>query len=233
MHLKFLKTILTVKTSTPNNFIYAELSRMTMRTNRLLIIIKYWFKVISSEDTKFIKCVYNMMLNDVLSELGFYEVWVQQGVGNYNLFLSLLKQKLTDTFVQNHNARVQTLNRARFFNLFSSFKWQNYLNLIKVQKYRNALIRFRLSLHRLAVETGRWNKPRPTPFDERKCERCNVLEDEFHFLFECLLYTDLRKDYISEYFWKRRNVPKLVELLKSTNENILVGWLVVLGLTAL
>ena len=114
MHLKFLKTILTVKTSTPNDFIYAELGRMTVRTNRLLIIIKYWFKVISSVDTKFIKCVYNIMLNDaedhptkinwailvrnLLSELGFYEVWVQQGVGNYNLFLSLLKQRLfTDT----------------------------------------------------------------------------------------------------------------------------------------
>lgn len=237
VHLKFLKTILTVKTSTPNDFIYAELGRMTMRTNRLLIIIKYWFKVIASEDTKFIKCVYKMMLNDaedhptkinwailvrnLLSELGFYEVWVQQGVGNYNLFLSLLKQRLTDTFVQNHNARVQTLSRARFFNLFSSFQWQDYLNIIKVPKYRNALIRFRLSSHRLAVETGRWNKPRPTPFDERKCERCNVLEDEFHFLFECLLYTDLRKCYISEYFWKRPNVPKLEELLTSTNENTL------------
>ena len=107
MHLNFLKTIYTVKTSTPNDFIYAELGRMTMRTNRLLIIIKYCFKVISSEDTKFIKCVYNMILNDaedhptkinwailvrnLLSKLGFYEVWVQQGVGNYNLFLSLLK----------------------------------------------------------------------------------------------------------------------------------------------
>ena len=210
-----------------------------MRTNRLLIIIKYWFKVISSANTKFIKCVYNMMLNDaedhptkinwailvrnLLSELGSYEVCVQQGVGKYNLFLSLLKQRLTDIVVQNHIARVQTLNRARFFNLFSSFKWQNYLNIIKVPKYRNALIRFRLSSHRLAVETGRWNKPRPAPFDERKCERCNVLEDEFHFLFECLLYTDLRKHYISEYFWKRPNIPKLLELLTSTNENILIS----------
>ena len=238
MHLKFLKIIITVKTSTPNNFIYAEIGRMTMRTNRLLIIIKYWFKVISSEDTKSIKYVYKMRLNDaedhptkinwsilvrnLLSELGFYEVWVKQGVGNYNLFLSLLKQRLTDAFVQNLNTRVQTLNRARFFNLFSLFQWQDYLNIIQVPKYRNALSRFILSSYRLAVETGRWNKPRTTPFDERKCERYNVLEDEFHSLFECLLYTDLRKHYISEYFWKRPNVPKLVELLTSPNENILI-----------
>ena len=79
-----------------------------MRINRLLIIIKYWLKVISSEDTKFIKCVYKMMLNDaedhptkinsatlvrnLLSELGFYEVRIQQGVGNF--FLRFLNKDL-------------------------------------------------------------------------------------------------------------------------------------------
>ena len=90
--MKFLKTILTVKTSTPNDFIYmyAELGWMTVRANRLLMTIRYWFKVISSEDTKVIKCVYKMMLNDAedhptkttwailvrnrLSFLGYYEV---------------------------------------------------------------------------------------------------------------------------------------------------------------
>ena len=64
-----------------------------------------------------------ILVRNLLSELGFYEEWVQQGVGNYNLFLLLLKQRFTATFGQNHNARVQILNRARFF---SSFKWQYY-----------------------------------------------------------------------------------------------------------
>ena len=60
--------------------------------------------------------VYNLMLQDVevypnkvawavldrnmLSELGFYEVWLQQWLGNYNVFISLFKQTLTDNHIQ-------------------------------------------------------------------------------------------------------------------------------------
>ena len=66
-------------------------------------------KILTLQDPKYIKHVYhvyNIMLQDVvahpnkwavlvrnlLSELGFYEVWVQQRVGNYNVFISLSKQ---------------------------------------------------------------------------------------------------------------------------------------------
>ena len=130
----FLKTILRVKTSTQNDLVYVELGRQTLRTKRLVQIINYWFKILTSQDTKYIKHVYNFMLQDVeahpnkvnwavlvrnlLSELGFYEVWVQQGVGNYNVFISLFKQRLTDNYVQNTNAQLQTHSRARFFFQF-------------------------------------------------------------------------------------------------------------------
>ena len=131
VHLRFLKTILRVKTSTPNNLVFAELDRQTLRTKRLEQIVNYWFKILTSQDTKYIKHVYNFILQDVeahpdkvnwavlvrnlLSELEFYEVWVQQGVGNYNVFISLFKQRLTDNYVQNTNARLQTHIRSRFF----------------------------------------------------------------------------------------------------------------------
>ena len=43
-------------------------------------------------------------------QLGFYNVWLNQGVGNYNEFMSLLKQRfkswLTDNFVQNWSSRL-------------------------------------------------------------------------------------------------------------------------------
>ena len=40
----------------------------------------------------------------MLSTLGFYDVWVVQGVGNKQLFLNLAKQKLRDHFLQNRCA---------------------------------------------------------------------------------------------------------------------------------
>ena len=76
-------------------------------------------------------------------------------------------------------------------NGMSAYTIQKYLDILSIVKYRKSLSRLRLSSHRLEVEVGRWTKPNKTPYERRKCKDCNVLEDEFHFLFECPLYTDL------------------------------------------
>ena len=43
---------------------------------------------------------------------------------------------------------------------------------------------YRLSSHRLCIETGRWNQPTSTPINERICICCQSLEDEYHFIIE-------------------------------------------------
>ena len=86
-----------------------------------------------------------------------------------------------------------------------------------LSKYLNALIKLRMSSHRLEVEAGRWVKLNRIPLNERKCFFCDVLEDEFHFVLECQAYKKLRKTYISKYFWKRPNMFKFIELINSTN----------------
>ena len=55
------------------------------------------------------------LVKDLLFSLGFNEVWLQQGVGNYNIFISLLKQRLIDNFIQNWQARLGASSRAVFF----------------------------------------------------------------------------------------------------------------------
>ena len=79
-------------------------------------IIKFWFKVVSSHDNRYIRQIYAMMLNDMvthplkqnwasrvkdfLSRLGFFEVRESQGVGNEELFLGIFKQRVRDVFTQ-------------------------------------------------------------------------------------------------------------------------------------
>jgi len=41
------------------------------------------------------------LLQHVLSSLGFYEVWLAQGVGNVNAFVRVFEQRLCDNNVQN------------------------------------------------------------------------------------------------------------------------------------
>ena len=61
------------------------------------------------------------LLKHILLSLGFQEVWVQQGVGNYNAFISVLKQRLTDTIIKDWRARQEETTRANFYKSFAVF----------------------------------------------------------------------------------------------------------------
>ena len=146
VHLQFCKKLLGVKNSTQNDFIYGELGRVTMQNDVFNSIISYWFKILESEQTKYINYVYKMMLadmenkldcvnwasklRDVLANLGFYGVWVNQGVGNKNIFLVEFKQRLNDKFIQNWNSRINESSRANFYTICSNFNHQLYLESV-------------------------------------------------------------------------------------------------------
>ena len=210
---------------------YGELGRAPLQNKVFFSVVNFWFKILEAEENKYIKLAYQLMMNDIenkpnclnwafrvkqlLSTLGFYEVWVNQGVGNKNVFLCVLKQRLLDNFSQGWSSRLAESSRANFYSLFSSFEHQFYLDFVKIKKFRVAMKKLRTSSHRLEIEVGRWARPNRIPIT------CNKLEDEFHFLLECSLYNDLRKQYIKRYYWKRPNILKLKELMSTTNKRIL------------
>ena len=66
------------------------------------------------------------------------------------------------------------------------------LNVVKTQQHSVAVTMLRPTNHRLAVESGRWHKPHVLPLMERKCSSCEDLEDEYHVLLVCPMYTELR-----------------------------------------
>ncbi|MCG8033307.1 MAG: reverse transcriptase family protein, partial [Candidatus Thiodiazotropha taylori] len=234
VHLQFCKRLLGVKKTTQNDFVYGELGRTNCISKRFTLIIKYWFKILASDSKKYIKLVYNMMLRDMesrpntvnwaslvrhlLMSVGFYEVWLQQGVGNYTAFISLFKQRITDNFIQNWHARLDDSSRAIFYKSFATFQFQPYLDKVNVYKYIQAFSRLRMSSHRLEIEAGRWVKPNNIPVNERKCVLCQILEDEYHFVLECPLYVELRQKYISKYYWNRPSMMKFVDLINTTNQ---------------
>lgn len=157
------------------------------------------------------------LLRHFLMSLGFYEVWLNQGVGNIEMFISIFKQRLTDNFIQGWHERLNNSSRARFYNTVAIFQFQPYLENINIQKFIQSFSKLRMSSHRLEIEAGRWSRPNRTPIDERKCSVCGILEDEYHFVIECRIYQDLRKKYIAPYFWMRPSMFKFVELINSTN----------------
>ena len=67
------------------------------------------------------------------------------------------------------------------------------------------------------IECGRW-KDR-LPVNERKCPYCHVLEDEFHFVLQCSLFSDLRKKYIANFYTVRPNMRKFIDLCNSESKH--------------
>ena len=54
------------------------------------------------------------------------------------------------------------------------------------------LSKFRLSDHRLQIESGRYHRPRKKP-EDRKCQTCGILEDEKHCLLSCRFNEETRE----------------------------------------
>ena len=130
VHTIYCKKLLNVKRSTQNDFVYGVLGRHNLLIGRYVRIVKYWLKLISCTNDKYVKIVYDILKKDsdmypnkiswvtlfknMLARLGFFEVWLAQGVGNRDLFLYLFKQRLLDTFKQDWQGRLDNSNRSTF-----------------------------------------------------------------------------------------------------------------------
>ena len=64
---------------------------------------------------------------------------------------------------------------------------------------------------------GTWHTT-PVPYNNRLCNICQVLDDEFHLLFKCQLVQDLRVKYIKRYYYTRPSMKKLLQLLSNENK---------------
>ena len=89
-----------------------ELGRVNFATHRYISIVRYWLKIVTLTDNKYVKCIYNILLEDIrqnpnktnwassvrdlLSRYGFLNVWLAQGVENSNSFLQHFKQRVRD-----------------------------------------------------------------------------------------------------------------------------------------
>ena len=133
------------------------------------------------------------LVRNLLMSLGFNNVWLDQAVGNYKGFITVLKQRLTDNFIQNWHSRLEDTSRAIFYRSMAAFQFQSYLKTHNVSKFCIAISRLRMSSHRLEIEDARWVRVNRAPVNDRKCTLCNVLEDEYHFVKECQRYTELMK----------------------------------------
>ena len=83
---------------------------------------------------------------------------------------------------------INSSTKGKNYNLFKQdLYFENYLIKLN-RKHCSLLLKFRLSNHRLHVETGRWDN---TPLEDRKCTLCSKMISVTKFtifLFVITLY---------------------------------------------
>ena len=76
----------------------------------------------------------------LLMRYGFAYVWLEQQVGNSELFLSLFSQRLKDCYRQEWHAVVNESSRLRFYSTFKSqLQSERYLHCIQPNKFKISL----------------------------------------------------------------------------------------------
>jgi hypothetical protein len=180
MELKALKAILKVKSGTTNDIVFHELRRCSFLANVKDRQYEFYNKIIEMaagkaivqliieicKDTKFLKYYRNLKKDNGAQEIAEREIRIKNSTS------SMCK----------YYVDLQCANEK-------SCIYNNFCN----DHYRYIITRWRLSNHKLKIETDRYHTLNDR--ESRSCDNCNTLEDEYHVIFKCPLYATVRSAY--------------------------------------
>lgn len=167
-------------------------------------VFRLWIKLRNTEEERILKCIHNWSKRNGRG----WEARVQKFSNGLNVSslindshlpirtaLKNLKDILSNKDAENWNKQLADSDKLRTYKTYKNIlKPEWYCSLPLPRDQRRILFRLRSCSLPLAVETGRYSKPK-TPMNERICKFCqsHSVENEMHFLLECDLYTDLRQ----------------------------------------
>ena len=237
VHTKFCRFVLKVYNNASNLAVRGELGRFTIRTTRLSRVVKYWLRLLALPRQRLTSMCYTFQyreaekdkscwaydIKQLLCSVGLGEAWFNQGVGCVHRFLNLFKQRCRDIAIQEWQASLQLVSKLDTYRKIKiEFGMSCYLSVIDKHYLKNALCKFRISAHRLRIETGRWLHNNRA---ERICIFCslNEIEDEFHFMLICPFYNDLRHQYLPQYCYTNPTFVKFTVIMQSEQPTLLIN----------
>ena len=235
VHTVSFKRFLNVSTHCANLTLYADTGRLPLSINIKVRCVKYWFRILKMEDKRICKQAYEKLfllceqgstnwvskIKRLLEYNGFGIVWFFNGVGNEPQFLSELRQRLIDSYKQGWHAHIsESENFSTFYSFKPFIKLENFLCVSSFgRSLRNVLIRFRLGVSAI-------NQHRYKFYSNKnllKCPACNApVENEFHVLFECVAYNDLRHK-LPIKIVNNKTTQAMLQLLSNDEHNISVS----------
>ena len=135
-------------------------------------------------------------IKTLLESNGMLNFYNDNPLSEFPFIFKRLFQTLNDNFYDRTFGEIQESGSK--LGTYALFKkepgLENYLTEVKNVSVRQKVTKFRLSNHRLAIETGRHNGLK---IEQRVCSFCqDKIEDEAHFLFQCPTFRHLRQRYL-------------------------------------
>ena len=193
---KALKSCLGVKGSTPNDIVYQELNIPDIVAKIMRLQQKFFAKIMMLEPEE---AIVRQLLDRYIADeeycgddesfLAYYLRLQADHMDNNTTANNIIENNITERKCRLTN---EETTRITTYRDITNLEYNNSLyNSFVNDELRLIITRWRLSCHKLRIETGRYTYP-ITPRDERKCKICQTLEDESHALFHCSAHAFIR-----------------------------------------
>ena len=186
-----------------------DMGWVSCKVKQKLETIRLWCNIKAMADSRLPKIIHRWSLDihkswertmlNFIKDLNM-EQYLFQDKPHKKTCIRVAKEKLTviETNIWsnklNSDGTVQNGNKLRTYRTFKNiFKTEGYVKISMNRDQRKVIAKFRSGTLPLAIETGRYARPK-TPLNDRICKYCSMhtLEDETHFLLDCPFYDDIR-----------------------------------------
>uniref|UniRef100_A0A4W5RDT1 ribonuclease H n=1 Tax=Hucho hucho TaxID=62062 RepID=A0A4W5RDT1_9TELE len=206
LHAEFCRKILQVQRNTPTNACRAELGRFPVVMKIQKRSLKFWRHLNSSLNSSLqFKALQTQELSPETSPLSqlVLDLTNQADTSTASkerIPINKIMNQSKDSYLQHWKNETKSQSRLNcYLTLNREYELADYLYSVRDTKQRQILTKYRLSDHRLAIETGR-HKKTWLPKEERVCGHCTTgeVETEMHFLLYCDKYSSPRDTLFTE-----------------------------------
>ena len=228
LHNNFCKSVLGVKKTASNIASKSELGRLPLSSFIKTQTLMYYFRIALNDINPFVKEA--LIINKNLHSRGKYSwyTFIKNIADELDIDIShiqedksfkKIKHSLKTKLKHDITKKYESKTLEKLSNLTDSSKLFLYSKLkteIKLEEYlqkdnsfinRQMMSKFRLSDHILKIEMGRYQN---IPREQRLCTQCSVIDDEYHFFFNCKINGSIRDNFLSKI---KQNNPNFSEYI--------------------
>ena len=200
IHMKAIRCYLGVNRYAPKAGIEGEIGWTPPKISRHLNILRLWNKIVSMENTRLPRVIYNFLhisnigktwateVKSIFSIINCKDVYDNNvPIINLKAFLSCAKNKLLAQHIVTWKREIDSKSKLCVFKQYKKeYVRESYCELNLKRSQRSHIAKLRLGILPIHIETGRYNG---LDRNMRVCLVCNngYIEDEYHVMFQFMI----------------------------------------------